>query len=116
MSDNNFIDFFDYIMNFRYRFMKFYFNKIYLSKNREIVPFVKGDENIFTAESRLPGNLGAGVGITGLYCLILFGVSLLVLHFKLNRKIKDEDRVEFDLLEELEQVICSAHSLLIPLK
>ena len=58
---------------------------------------------MFRAESRLPGNFWMGVGITGLYCLIIFGVSLLVLHFKLNRKIKDEDRVEFDLLDELEQ-------------
>ncbi len=67
--------------------------------------FIKGEENVFRAESRLPGNFWAGVGITGLYCLILFGLSLPVLYFKLNRKIKDKEKINFNI-SALEQGKC----------
>lgn len=96
-SYNSIIDFVNYTSNLRYDFMKFYYNKKYFSKDRNVESFIKEDENIFKAESRLPGNFWRGVGITGLYCLILFGVSLLVLHFKLNRKPKERERIKFEL-------------------
>ena len=101
----SFLDFYDYTMNLRERFMKFYLQKRYYSKDKTIESFIKGEENVFRAESRLPGNFWTGVGITGLYCLILFGLSLPVLYVKLNRKIKDKEKINFNI-SGLEQGKC----------
>jgi hypothetical protein len=64
-SYRSYIDFLRYILDLREDFLKFYLDKKYFSKAWRVESFIKGDENIFRAESRLPENFWAGVGITG---------------------------------------------------
>lgn len=91
------IDFYDYIMNFRQRFMKYYFRHRYLSGERRIVPFNRGDENIFRARSGLPANFLSGTLLTGLYCLVLFGASLLLSKRRRVCREETEGRIDFDI-------------------
>lgn len=91
------IDFYDYIMNFRQRFMKYYFRHRYLSGERRIVPFNRGDENIFWARSGLPANFLSGTLLTGFYCLVLFGASLLLSKRRRVCREETEGRIDFDI-------------------
>jgi hypothetical protein len=94
---HNYIDYFNYVMKIRDGFMKFYFQKRYYSDDKKVESFIKGEENVFRAESRLPGNFWMGVGITGLYCLVFFVVSLVALHRRFSLKVKGKEKVEFDV-------------------
>jgi hypothetical protein len=96
---SSYFAFLEYIMKMRDDFMRFYIKERYYANDRKVESFIKGEENVFRAESRLPGNFWAGVGITGLYCLVLFGLFMLALQFRLNKRIKDRERVDFDFSE-----------------
>ena len=93
---NEYARFVNYILDLRNRFIEYYSFKRYKSDDKEVEPFIKGEENIFKAESRLPDNFGTGVLLTLLYGVIVFGVVLLVLHYRLQDRLKGE-RVEFEL-------------------
>jgi len=67
----NFIFFFEYLMKLRRNFLRFWFDRNYYNDPKEMVNFIKGDENIFKAQSRLPGNYWSGIRVTILYALIL---------------------------------------------
>jgi hypothetical protein len=71
-----YLDFMDYIMKLRNRFMQFYLKKRYEgSDSASVESFVKGDENIFLSRSRLPGTFGLGMLATALYGAALFALS-----------------------------------------
>jgi hypothetical protein len=91
---DSFLKFFDYIMKTREGFIKFFLNKKYILQEKKVESFIKGEENIFRAESRLPDNFWAGVAVTGLYCLVLFGISILLLKSRLKTKVRDKNRYE----------------------
>ncbi|HEX7502765.1 MAG TPA: hypothetical protein VF451_05050, partial [Acidobacteriota bacterium] len=67
-----YLDFMEYIMKLRNRFMQFYMKKRYEDNNSAVESFVKGDENIFHSRSRLPGTYWFGVLVTILYSSILY--------------------------------------------
>jgi hypothetical protein len=67
-----YLDFMDYIMKLRNRFMQFYMKKRYEDNNSIVESFVKGDENIFRSRSRLPDTYWFGVLATVLYSAALF--------------------------------------------
>jgi hypothetical protein len=67
-----YLDFMDYIMKLRSRFIQFYLKKRYESDEVAVESFVKHDENIFHARVRLPATFWLGVLATALYCVALF--------------------------------------------
>lgn len=71
----NLVDFYDYVLQLKQKFFKFYMEKVYFSNFSRVVPFITGDENIFYAKSRLPGNFGIGILITILYIVLFLGFS-----------------------------------------
>lgn len=77
MGYDNFMDFYTYLQELKRKFVRFYIDRVYYNDPRVMVNFIKGDENIFYAQSRLPENFWSGVLITGAYILVLVGLSLL---------------------------------------
>lgn len=67
-----YLDFMDYIMTLRNRFIQFYLQKRYEQPDSPIESFVKSDENIFRARSRLPRSFRFEIWLTILYGVILF--------------------------------------------
>ena len=67
-----YLDFMDDIMKLRNRFIQFYLKKRYEETDAPVESFVKNDENIFRARSRLPGSFRFGMLATALYCAALF--------------------------------------------
>ncbi len=84
-----------YVLDLREQFMKYYLTKRYSPNSGKVVPFIKGDENIFRAESRLPDNFWRGVGVLGAYCLALMIICFFVLRSRLKNPIKKKDRLDF---------------------
>jgi hypothetical protein len=99
---NGYIRFFNYILDLKDKFSNFYIKKRYLSDDKKVELFIKDDENIFKAKSHVPGNFWAGFCLTVLYCLILFGIIWIIIRIRLNYRIKDKEKVDFDFnhLEE----------------
>lgn len=77
-----YLDFMEYIMKLRNRFMQFYMKKRYEDNNAVIESFVKGDENIFHSRSRLPDTFWFGVLVA-----MLYGVVLYLLTFRRLRRL-----------------------------
>lgn len=71
-----YLDFMDYIMKLRNRFMQFYLKKRYEGNDPVVESFVKTDENVFRARSRLPKTFWIGLLATALY-----GAAALVLAY-----------------------------------
>ena len=71
-----YLDFMDYIMKLRNRFVQFYLKKRYESNDTAVESFVKKDENIFRARSRLPKTFWLG-----LLTMVLGGAASLALAY-----------------------------------
>jgi hypothetical protein len=67
-----YLDFMDYIMRLRNRFIQFYLKKRYEENDAAVESFVKNGENVFHSRSRLPGSFRLGILATALYCALLF--------------------------------------------
>jgi hypothetical protein len=78
-----YLDFMDYIMKLRNRFMQFYLKKRYESNATTVESFVKNDENIFRARSRLPKTFWAGLLITVFYT----GAFFVITYWRLRRLV-----------------------------
>jgi len=70
-----YLDFMDYIMKLRNRFMQFYLKKRYESNDATVESFVHHDENIFRARSRLPKTFWLGLLATGFYSVAFFAMA-----------------------------------------
>ena len=68
-------------MKLRNRFMQFYLKKRYESNDTVVESFVKNDENIFRARSRLPKTFWLGLLATAFY-----GTAFLALAYWLLRR------------------------------
>ncbi len=71
-----YLDFMDYIMKLRNRFMQFYLKKRYESNDAAVESFVKNEENLFRARSRLPKTFWLGLLAT-----VLYGAAFLALAY-----------------------------------
>lgn len=76
-----YLDFMDYIMKLRNRFVQFYLKKRYESDDAVVESFVKSDENIFHSRSRLPKTFWLGLLVT-----VFYGAVFLVLAYWLLRR------------------------------
>lgn len=71
----NFLDFYGYSHTLRRQFVRFWIDRVYYNDPKVLVNFVKDDENIFKAKSKLPFNFRQGVFINSGYCIILLFLS-----------------------------------------
>jgi hypothetical protein len=78
---DNFMAFYRRTRKLKEQFLRFYFNKKFYTdhSNEDIESFVKGEENLFYAHSRLPGTFPMGMVLTFAYTILLFIVSWLLL-------------------------------------
>ncbi len=67
-----YLDFMEYIMTLRNRFVQFYLKKRYEEPDSPMESFVKSDENIFRARSRLPRSFRFEILLTALYGAVLY--------------------------------------------
>ncbi len=63
----NFLDFYGYVQELKQKFLRFYIDKKFYTDHTGVESFVKKDENIYNAGSRLPGNFGLGMAVMVLY-------------------------------------------------
>ncbi|NIM18020.1 MAG: hypothetical protein GTO45_38995 [Candidatus Aminicenantes bacterium] len=82
---SGYIDLVSYTLKLRHEFIQYYLKKRYESNDKKIIPFVKGEENIFKASSRLPGSFFVGGGLTLALTIFLFLASYLVFLRRSNR-------------------------------
>lgn len=74
-----YLDFVDFIMKMRREFLKYYLNKNYFAHNREVLPFIRGEQTIFRGRSRLPGGFWTGWALMVMYCACFLLASRLIL-------------------------------------
>lgn len=84
---DNFLAFYLYARDLKDRFVRFYFDKKFYTDHTDIESFVKGEENLFHACSRLPDTFGWGILITIFYTIVLLTVSRLLLFKKMKQLI-----------------------------
>ncbi len=83
---NGYLDFLNYALKLRHKFIQFYGQKRYeVTESQQPPPesFIKKSENIYQSQGRLPGTFGTGAAVITIYNAIL-----LVVLFYLNRKKK----------------------------
>ncbi|MDQ1350153.1 MAG: hypothetical protein QG657_454 [Acidobacteriota bacterium] len=93
---DNFLTFYQYTRDLRDRFVRFYFDKKFYTDHTDIESFVKGNENLFQARSRLPVTFAGGILITILYTVVFFIASWLLL-FKKSKNTIDLPSPSFEL-------------------
>lgn len=73
---DNLIDFYQTTHQLNINFVKYYINQIFYHENfSKVKSFIKGDENMYYARSRVPSNYGVGLGILLFYIIVLTGFS-----------------------------------------
>jgi hypothetical protein len=77
----NFMDFFSRILELKEKFIRYYINKRYYANYSKVESFIKDNENLFYAKSRIPG-----VFFKGLLLNLLFVVGLLYISYNRFKK------------------------------
>lgn len=67
----NLLDFYKRAQELKARFVNNYIEKVFFSNFAKVESFIKGDENVYHARSRLPGTFAPGVLVTLVYILLL---------------------------------------------
>ena len=96
---NGYLDFTDYILNLRHEFVRFYLKKRYESNDRTVESFVKNSENIFVADSTLPGNFSIGLLLNLLYVIAMFALAFWALRVKMRPRKKPSFQFDLDLMQ-----------------
>jgi hypothetical protein len=81
---SGYLDLVRYTLALQHNFVRYYLEKRYESNDKKIIPFVKGEENIFKSSVRLPASFSVGRGLTLAYTILLLLVSYMVLRRRLN--------------------------------
>jgi ABC-type transport system involved in multi-copper enzyme maturation permease subunit len=75
---DNLMQFYQTSGDLKLRFTRYYINQIfYYSNYSKVKSFINGDENMYYASSRVPGNFLFGIIVLMLYIVILSGVSFI---------------------------------------
>ena len=72
----NFIRFYQYIQDLKWKFIRFYIDKKFNSVSLDVNSFIKGDENLFFAETLFPQCFERGVQL-----LVIYIIGLLILSY-----------------------------------
>ena len=67
----NYLDFYNYTQDNQKKFSRFWLDRVYYNDPKELVSFIKGEENIFQAKSRIPRNFVPGVVLHLFYAAAL---------------------------------------------
>lgn len=62
-------------MDMQRDFLRFWIDRVYYHDPRQIVSFIKGDENLFRARMSNPAFYGAGAGMMAVYIVVLLAIS-----------------------------------------
>jgi hypothetical protein len=100
VGDLNSMEFYSYCLEMKKKFLKFFvIKRLNTRKRGKVQNFIKGNENEFSAKSRLPYGSSIGVGLTFLYIIgLLFNASRLH-HKRMKREIKGID-IDADFKEK----------------
>lgn len=93
----NFIEFFEYLVQLRRKFSRFWLDRNYYNDPEEMVNFIKDDENVFKAQSRLPENYWSGIRATIIYDLILL-ISAFILFKIFYFKVYNRSMIQLQKL------------------
>lgn len=77
------IAFYKYVRELKDEFIRFYIDKTFSPQTGPVESFVRDEENVFYARSRLPRYFGFGLALNGLYIVIL----IMVCYFKFRRSL-----------------------------
>jgi hypothetical protein len=80
---DNYLAFFDYAVEMMRKFVRFWIQRVFYHDPKQLVNFIKGDENIYRARSRVPGYFVGGMTVTLGWGFIL----LLICYFLANRAL-----------------------------
>ncbi|MCP4148579.1 MAG: hypothetical protein GY757_12605, partial [bacterium] len=79
----NAIAYYIYLLELKRDFVWFYFERTFFNNPKEMINFIKGDENIFRAKSLVPANYGAGLSVSVLWIL----VAAILAYFSFKRML-----------------------------
>jgi ABC-type transport system involved in multi-copper enzyme maturation permease subunit len=96
----NFLAFLDYVIEIKRKFLRFWIDRVYYNDPKDLVCFVKGDENIYRGTSKLGNQFWTSVLINSVYIVILFFASFIVFslslfHMKEN-EVKEAGTLEME--------------------
>jgi hypothetical protein len=77
----NFFAFYDYLIKMYNDFFLFWVDRVYYNDPEVMVPFIKGDEDLFKGVSRMPSNYWTGNGIQAIYLLFFYFLGYQVYRF-----------------------------------
>jgi len=80
---SNYIAFFEYAIEMMRKFVRFWIDRVFYHDPKQLVNFIKAEENIYRARSRIPGYFVGGMMVTLAYGFIL----LLICYFLANRAL-----------------------------
>ncbi len=107
----NYLDFYRYGQENQIKFARFYIDRCYYNNPKELVSFIKGNENIFQGRSRIPGNFIPGVGVNLFYLVaLLFGSYIRFkkwLYIPTDKKAFNKKDRKIQLKKDHINVLCS---------
>ncbi|MCX6580613.1 MAG: hypothetical protein NT166_10570 [Candidatus Aminicenantes bacterium] len=72
---DNYLGYNDFLIALKRNFLRFFIDRCFYFNPLEMVNFIKADENIYYAVSRVPGNFGWGLLITFMHILLFLFLS-----------------------------------------
>lgn len=98
----NYIAFYNRLLDMQRDFFRFWIDRVYYNDREKIVPFIKGDENIFSLKGYIPVNSGMGTGILSVYTFILaviFYFCFNRLFFGVSKQVTGDEIVELSEID-----------------
>lgn len=93
----NYMAFYNRLFDMQRDFFRFWIQRVYYNDREKIVPFIEGDENLFSLEGCIPGNSGMGAGIISVYTFILAVIFCFCFNrsfFSMSKQVTGDETVE----------------------
>ena len=105
----NVIDFYKHVQTLKRQFVRWYIDKVFFSNFTKVESFIKDEENVFYAQSRMPGYVLMGAILNLLYIVILICVSYSrykkILYREPEKKITQKDKTPIALRKGDHEII-----------
>ncbi len=99
----NGIKYYEFLQKLQRQFLRFFIDRVYYNNPKELVNFIKKDENIYYAESLSHPHYWAGIGISFLYNIVLFFLGMIFFERSLYPSLKKPDvlkAIDIDIYPE----------------